>query len=236
MKIGILQCGHALDEVKAKHGDYAAMFRRLLDGNGFTFRTWNVVDMEFPEGIHEADGWLLTGSKHGVYDGLPFIAPLEEFVRLAYAGHVPLVGVCFGHQLIAQALGGRVEKFRGGWAVGRNAYDFDDLGPVSLNAWHQDQVVEAPKEARRVASSPFCENAALVYGDRAFTVQAHPEFTNEVIDDLIRLRRGTADYPDELMEAAAGHLGTMPDSAVLGRRIAGFFLAHAQDARRVAHG
>src|SRR5690606_32956787 len=119
---------------------------------------------------HEAEGWLLTGSRHGVYDGLPFIAPLEAFVRDAYAAGVPLVGVCFGHQLIAQALGGRVEKFDGGWAVGRHSYAFEGVGEVALNAWHQDQVIEAPAGARQVASSEFCKNAALVYGDRAFTV------------------------------------------------------------------
>jgi GMP synthase-like glutamine amidotransferase len=233
MKIGILQCGHAMDAVKAVHGDYSDMFERLLEPYGFDFATWNVVDMEFPPGIDAADGWLLTGSRHGVYEGLPFIAPLEDFVRAAYAAAVPLVGVCFGHQLIAQALGGKVVKWEGGWSVGRQTYRFDDVGEVALNAWHQDQVVETPPDARRVATSPFCQNAALIYGDRAYSVQAHPEFSNDVIADFVRLRRGTANLPDELLDAAAGHLGTMPDSSELGRRIADFFQAHeAQPERR----
>lgn len=232
MKIGILQCGHAIDPVRATHGDYDDMFRQLLGGHGLEFATWNVVDMAFPPAIHAADGWLLTGSRHGVYDDLPFIAPLEGFVRQAYAARVPLVGVCFGHQLIAQALGGKVVKFDGGWSVGHQKYQFEGVGEVALNAWHQDQVVEPPADARRVATSPFCENAALVYGDRAFTVQAHPEFSNELIADFVRLRRGTANLPDELLDAAAGHLGTMPDSDELGRRIADFFLAHAVQPER----
>jgi GMP synthase-like glutamine amidotransferase len=235
MKIGILQCGHAMPEVKAAHGDYAAMFRRLLDGNGFTFETFDVVDMQFPDDVHACDGWLLTGSPHGVYDGLPFIAPLEDFIRGAYAAAVPLVGICFGHQLIAQALGGRVEKYQRGWAVGRHSYHFEGIGDVSLNAWHQDQVVEPPPGAETIASSPFCAHAALVYGDRALTVQAHPEFPNEVVADLVRLRRGTGTYPDDLMEAAEGHLSSLPDSPELGRRIAGFFLSH-EPAKARKHG
>ncbi len=87
-------------------------------GNDFTFRTWQVVNMEFPAIGGRCDGWLITGSKHGAYEDLPFIPPLEDFIRKAYAEHVPLVGICFGHQIIAQAMGGKVEKFKDGWAVG----------------------------------------------------------------------------------------------------------------------
>lgn len=236
MKIGILQCGHPTDEIKARHGDYAQMFQRLLAGNGFDFAVWNVVDLDFPTSVTEADGWLLTGSKHGVYEPHAFIPPLEELVRNAYAAEIPLVGICFGHQLIAQALGGRVEKFRGGWSVGRTDYDFEGVGSVALNAWHQDQVIERPKDAVCIAKNGFCENAALVYGSRALTVQAHPEFTNDIIADMIRLRRGFGLMPDELLDAAAGRLGTMPDSAPLARRIADFFLAHSRAEPKVAHG
>lgn len=221
MHIGILQTGHAADPVRAVHGDYADMFERLLHGQGFDFRTWNVVDDAFPASVGDAEGWLLTGSRHGAYDDLPFIPRLEVFIRDAYAAGVPLVGVCFGHQIIAQALGGRVEKFPGGWAVGRHEYAFGGE-PVALNAWHQDQVTEAPAEAARVASSPFCANAALVYGDRAFTVQAHPEFTPEVIRALIETRgRGTV--PDPLLDAASEALEEPVGSPVLAAKIGRFF-------------
>lgn len=194
MKIGILQTGHAPDEVQGALGDYSDMFQRLLAGHDFTFQTWNVVDMDFPTGPNDADAWLITGSKHGAYEDHPFIPPLEDLIRAIKAADVPLVGVCFGHQIIAQALGGKVEKFAGGWSVGHQTYDFEGTD-VSLNAWHQDQVVVRPEGATVVASSDFCENAALVYGDKVFTVQAHPEFTATMIDGLITHRGGAVPAP-----------------------------------------
>ncbi len=114
MRIGILQTGLAPENLSPAMGDYPDMFARLLDGQGFTFQTWRVVEGEFPADVHAADGWLITGSRHGVYEDHPWIAPLEQFIRDAYAAHVPLVGICFGHQIVAQAMGGRVERFAGG--------------------------------------------------------------------------------------------------------------------------
>ncbi|MEM6307742.1 MAG: type 1 glutamine amidotransferase, partial [Pseudomonadota bacterium] len=101
MQIGILQTGHAPDPVQANHGDFKDMFARLLDGHGFSFRTWNVVDGDFPGGVADADGWLVTGSKHGAYENHAFIPPLENFIRTCYTDGRPMVGVCFGHQIIA---------------------------------------------------------------------------------------------------------------------------------------
>jgi len=223
MKIGILQCGHAADEVQPTHGDYDAMFRRLLGGNDFDFQTFNVDRMEFPADVHDCDGWLLTGSRHGVYEDHAFIKPLEEFIRTAYADSVPMVGICFGHQIIAQALGGKVEKFKGGWAVGRRTYQFDGLGEVALNAWHQDQVVEAPKDAKRIATNEFCENAALVYGNKALTIQAHPEFSNPLVADYIELRKTNPAYPGDLLEKAKPYTEVPVDADLMGKTIADFF-------------
>ncbi len=221
MQIGILQTGHAPDALIGRTGDYGDMFERLLAGQGLSFRTFSVVDMEFPESVDDCEGWLLTGSRHGAYEGLPFIKPLEEFIRKAYAEAVPMVGICFGHQIIAQALGGKVEKFTGGWSVGPTKYAMNG-SEITLNAWHQDQVVEKPKEAEVVGTSPFCENAALVYRDRAYTVQAHPEFDNEFLGNLI-LARGKGLVPDRLLAEAEAALALPIDQAAMARQIADFF-------------
>jgi GMP synthase-like glutamine amidotransferase len=221
MLIGILQTGQAPDPLIPKAGDYPDMFQRLLSGNDFTFRTWRVSDMEFPTDVHQADGWLITGSRHGAYEDHAFIAPLEEFVRKVMAEGVPLVGVCFGHQIIAQAQGGKVERYGKGWSVGPTDYDFGGE-KVTLNAWHRDQVTKVPAGAKVIASNDFCQNAAMIYGNRAFTVQAHPEFKDDFIDGLMKVR-GPGLVPDEVMAKASARLGKPNDDHKIARRIADFF-------------
>lgn len=221
MQIGILKCGQPPEPLRETHGDYDTMVERLLAGRGLRFRSWHVEAMAFPDDIHDAEGWLLTGSRHAVYEGHPFIAPLERFIRRAYLAHVPLVGICFGHQIIAQALGGTVVKYDAGWAVGAHDYDFNGT-PLTLNCWHQDQVVEAPADAELAAASPFCPNAALIYGDRAFSLQAHPEFDDAFIAGLIEHRaRGVV--PEPLLREAIERRGEATGSSAMADRIEAFF-------------
>ncbi len=221
MKIGILQTGLAPDVLKDEMGDYPDMFARLLAGHGFDFVTYRVVEGDFPASIEDCEGWLITGSRHGAYEDHPWIPPLEDFIRHVYWAHVPLVGICFGHQIIAQAMGGKVERYAGGWAVGATDYDVGGK-TLRLNAWHRDQVTQVPPMAEVVASNAFCTNAALIYGDRAFTVQAHPEFRPEFIDGLMRTR-GKGLVPDDLMATAHDRLTLPLDDQTMANQIAAFF-------------
>jgi GMP synthase-like glutamine amidotransferase len=221
MLIGILQTGQAPDKLIGEMGDYPEMFQRLLAGHGFTFKTWRVLEGEFPPDVHAADGWLITGSRFGAYEDHPWIPPLEEFIRASYAAHVPMVGICFGHQIIAQAMGGKVEKYTKGWAVGPTEYDFGDQ-KVVLNAWHRDQVVQVPEMAEVIGTNEFCANAALLYDDRTFTVQAHPEFRPEFVDGLMKVR-GKGLVPDALMAVAEAKLADPLDDTSMASQIAAFF-------------
>ncbi|KPP88574.1 MAG: GMP synthase (glutamine-hydrolysing) [Rhodobacteraceae bacterium HLUCCO07] len=211
MKIGILQTGHAPEVVLDELGDYDAMFRRLLDGQGYEFITYSVVDGQFPDGPEAADAWLITGSKHGAYEDHDWIPPLEELIRTIRDAGQPLIGVCFGHQVIAQALGGKVEKYQGGWSVGSQEYDIEGK-PMRLNAWHQDQVVEPPPDAKVIGSSDFCANAAMMIGDNILTIQPHPEFSAAMIDALLR-HRAPGVVPPELIDTAKATLDQPNDSA-----------------------
>lgn len=201
MHLGILQTGHVPTEVASTDGPYATLFRNLFAHRGFTQTLWSVVDGEFPSGPEAADAWLVTGSKHGAYEDHAWIPPLEDLIRAIRDAGVPLVGSCFGHQIIAQALGGKVEKFDQGWSVGRTQYKVGDQ-TLNLNAWHQDQVTRLPEGATVHASSDFCANAIVAIGPRILTTQPHPEFANSVIDTLIALK-GDAVEPDRLAIAKA---------------------------------
>lgn len=221
MLIGILQCGHfpIVDGFPRK--TYTDLYSDWLAGRGLTFKTWSVVDMEFPSSVNDAEGWLISGSKYGAYDDTPFIPRLEDFVRESYGAGVPMVGICFGHQIMAQALGGTVEKFDKGWSVGRTEYTFGGQ-EVPLNAWHQDQVITPPAEATTTASTDFCAHAALSYKGRAMSVQPHPEFNADEVALLLEARAPGV-VPPELIAIAAKDQGQPLANAQLADQVAAFY-------------
>ncbi|WP_417206904.1 type 1 glutamine amidotransferase [Antarctobacter sp.] len=232
MKIGILQTGIVVPELAETHGQYPDMFIDRLAHAGFAFETWAVVNGEFPPGPEAADGWLITGSRHGIYEDHPWLPPLEELIRQIVAAGKPLVGICFGHQVIAQALGGEVVKFPGGWSIGPQVYDFAGRGPKTVMAWHQDQVITPPEGARTVASSDFCTHAALLYPGQAYTVQPHPEFNAPFTKGLID-KRGRGVVPDPLLAQASAEIDTPLDNAEMIDDLI-HFLKHKQLPERAA--
>ncbi|WP_167647287.1 type 1 glutamine amidotransferase [Mameliella alba] len=232
MKIGILQTGIVVPELAQEHGQYSEMFMDRLSHAGFTFETWSVVNGEFPPGPEAADGWLITGSRHGVYEDHAWLSPLEEFIRQIVAAGKPLVGICFGHQVIAQALGGTAVKYPGGWAVGPQTYEFEGRGPKTVMAWHQDQVTDPPEGSVTLASNDFCRHAALLYPGKAYTVQPHPEFDRAFTKGLID-KRGPGVVPEQILQEAEAGLDAPLDSAELIDDLI-YFLKHKRLPQRAA--
>jgi GMP synthase-like glutamine amidotransferase len=198
MRIGLLQCDDVAPELRVTHGNYPEMFRALFHRvePDLAFRVWRCLDGEIPDDIEAVDAWLTTGSKFGVNDGLAWIDDLEAFVRRLWKAGKPLVGICFGHQLIARALGGEVAKSEKGWGVGLSFNRVDEradwMAPwqpgLDLLVSHQDQVERLPQGARVLGGSDFCPAYLMQVGEHFLGVQGHPEFTKAYSRDLMALR------------------------------------------------
>jgi GMP synthase-like glutamine amidotransferase len=199
VKLGILRTDAVRPELKPEYGEYPDMFIALLrhlDPN-LEYAVYDVELGQYPVDIDEVDAYLITGSKSSVYEDKPWIIELMEFVRALNRRHKKLLGFCFGHQLVAQALGGKTERSAKGWGVGLHTHRFTtvpswhDQGDVDLNILvsHQDQVVAVPDSARVLAGSEFCENAVCQIGDHILTFQGHPEFVPQYSRELLSIRR-----------------------------------------------
>jgi GMP synthase-like glutamine amidotransferase len=228
-RITIIETGIVSEHNRARYGSFPQMFQRMIRAAdaSIDFDIVSIVNGEALPDPGALEAILITGSPAGVYDKLDWIAPLEEFVRRAYAGQIPMVGVCFGHQLMAQALGGIVRKSEKGWGIGRHVYDVaPDNGVVdgeriAIAASHQDQVIEPPSGARTILSSTFTAHAGLLYGNgAALSVQPHPEFDTGFAHLCCEIREGLA--PDAVVAQAKASLAEPVDNARLGGAITRF--------------
>ncbi|MGJ4939551.1 type 1 glutamine amidotransferase [Bradyrhizobium sp. HKCCYLS1011] len=230
-RVTIIETGLIPSRYRARHGTFPEMFARMIHAEDPSIGV-DVVSVlggaQLPDPA-SLQAILITGSPAGVYDELDWIAPLEDFVRAAYANSTPMVGVCFGHQLIAQAMGGIVRKSDKGWGIGRHVYQvmpgngvIEDV-ELAIVCSHQDQVIAAPRDARTILSSPFTEHAGLLYANGAtLTVQPHPEFDTDFVHALCELHADHA--PESVVAAARASLVEPLDSAKLGRAITRFLI------------
>jgi GMP synthase-like glutamine amidotransferase len=239
MKIGILATGITPDELLSEYGSYAEMFVQLFDQaqQRFEYEIFDVRDGHFPGGAEQCDGWIITGSKFNVYQNLPWMQQLKSLILEIHAAKKPMIGICFGHQIIAEAFGGHVDKYPGGWGVGLHSYElrgetaFINNAPTSftISAMHQDQVLNKPDNAQVFATSDFCQYAGLIYDDRIITFQAHPEFNVAYEDALVDLRKGSV-IPEQTAEQGLSTLreeGAATDSLVVASWMADFLKARA---------
>lgn len=240
LHIGILQTDSVLNQFQPAHGDYPAMFQRLLgergllagapDAGGLAFSSYDVRRGEYPS--HRAcDAYLITGSRHSVYDQLPWIAELVGFLREALAEGRKVIGICFGHQLIAHFFGGETRLAEGGWCVGVHRAEVISDEPWMMPAGrnfgllssHRDQAVRLPPGARRFARTEACPNSGFVLGDQILTFQGHPEFSHDYALDLLNLREEL--LGPEVFEQGVASLGEETDNDLVARWMLNFLLS-----------
>jgi GMP synthase-like glutamine amidotransferase len=207
MKLGILQCDSVRPDLQPQFGDYPDMFRNLLcqAEPDTTFQIYDLTVGDFPTSLDACEGWLFTGSKWSVYDQEDWITQAHALAARLYEHGKPTVGICFGNQLMARALGGRVDKAPQGWGVGvRQAQillqrEWMDpwVSELALLVSHQDQVMTLPADAVRIAGHEFCPNDIVQIGEHVLTFQGHPEFSKGYTRALMEKRQetlGTATY------------------------------------------
>lgn len=238
MRLGILQCDSVRPELQPLFADYPDMFRNLLDDTAIrpSFVVHDLVNGQFPENTDDCDAWLITGSKYSVNDAEPWIEQAHELVRTIHAARRPLIGICFGHQLIASALGGRVERAEAGWGAGLHVNHILRTQPwmeparedLALLVSHQDQVVQPPPAAVVLAAHDFCPFDMLQVDDHILTFQGHPEFEPGYSRALIELRHDL--IGPERADTALASLERPADSDTAARWI-WHFIKRAGDGR-----
>lgn len=197
MTVGLLLCDHLDPDVVERVGDYTELFPAAFDPVGVDLRVYEVTRGELPESPEECSGWITSGSRRSCYEDEGWIHDLHDLARELASRRIPHVGICFGHQLIARALGGEVARAEVGWGVGAKTFTVIDPAPwmdpavteLTVLMSHRDQVRRLPEGATVVATSDYCPVGAYRIGRHVFCVQGHPEFVPELSRILMEKRR-----------------------------------------------
>lgn len=227
--IGLINAYMFDPDPKGYQAQYEPMFMGFAKESGLDIRSYRVALGEKPKSFDECSGWIISGSSKGAYDNDPWIEELISFIQECHKHKKKLAGICFGHQLIAQSLGGKTEKSDKGWGVGIREFQVKKEMPwmkppllnCSLLFSHQDQVTELPPGAEHLASDPFCEYQMYSMGKHVFCLQGHPEFTPEFARSRYESRREK--LGNQTYKTAMASLGAPTHRHELGQWLANFF-------------
>lgn len=239
MNIGILGCDDVAEPYRGIAGGYREMFEALLKPRmpDASFRWYGVCEGDLPASPDACDGWLCSGSRFSVYDAHDWIGRLKRFVRDVHEARMPFAGICFGHQVLAQALGGKVERAPQGWGIGvlemtigkPEPWMQPPLDRCKLQYMHGDQVRELPPGGVVLAQAPHCP-VAMFRVDRMLGIEGHPEFPAAYAQALLRARRER--IGPEAVDAALASLAQPTDHGVVAAWIGAFLGASRVPAAR----
>lgn len=231
MHIAVLVTNTDQSAFAARHPRDAEKFTVLLKGvrPHWQVTTFEVTENEFPAALEGFDGLLIGGSPASVNDENHWIERLSTLIRQAHAAGVPMVGVCFGHQAIAQALGGEVGPNPGPFVLGTTKTTFSTRAPwmpadarqITLASAHGEQVTRLPEGAEALGESPGCPIAAYRIGTGVFATQHHPEMTPGFLAALVE--EFAPHFPEEVGTRARASLTKAPEGLRFAEWIARFF-------------
>ncbi len=234
MKLGILNSLDSQEREINWQGSAVSIYIRLFETvqAPFEYVGYEVAQGELPESPDACDAYLITGSPTGVYDDEPWIMPLSDFIRACYRQNKRLVGICFGHQILAEALGGHVEKSEKGKGLGLKTFAINATKPwmsepssqCALYFVHQDQVIDLPPEAELLGGNAFCPNALYTINNRVLGIQGHPEFTHDLMEKILAAHDKQTD-PEVHATAVASLNNGMPDNQRMATWIVNFLTA-----------
>jgi GMP synthase-like glutamine amidotransferase len=192
------------------------------------YAVYDATQDQFPKDINECDAYITTGSRHSINDGYSWIAKLEEFVRKCQKQEKKLVGICFGHQLLAKALGGEVKISDLGSGLGiienrllqHESWMEPHQTQFNMIISHEDQVLQMPEGATLLASNKHCNNFMIQFDDNFLGIQGHPEFNNDFIRGLMKAREDI--IPNDTLKAAYDSLSNTPDNPLVIQWITNF--------------
>ena len=231
-KLGLLLCDHVPDELTPCFHDYPKMFEKAFTSAGINIK-WQFFDVtkeELPTSINLCDGYLISGSRHSVNDNKQWINSLILFSKEVHDANIPIVGLCFGHQILAKALRGKVEKARQGWGIGHKQYKVNGHetnllleadSNITVPVCHQDQITELPNGSVRIASNEHCQNFIIFFGNHTLGIQGHPEFETAYLNALIEYKKN--ELTDEEYLIAKQSRPNLEDSKMLRNIILNFF-------------
>jgi GMP synthase-like glutamine amidotransferase len=234
VKIALLQCDHVVKELQPAHGDIPDLFKNLFDRvvPEVSLDVFNVTVGEYPDSVNDYDGFISSGSRYSVYDQEPWILRFKDFVRELYGHGRKFVGICFGHQMIAEALGGKCEKSGQGWGVGikevviyiKMAWMHPAQDSYRMIVSHADQITALPENSEVLGGNSHCPCSIYTVGDNFLGIQAHPEFTPAFEKDILEIRKDR--IGQQAIDAAIPTLKEKTDEAVVTLWIVNFIQNH----------